>query len=192
MLSTRSSLPSLRLRPATLTQALTAVAAAVVLLLVAGCGSSAPTASNPPSSAGLSVSDGYVKATPKTGAMPMSAIFGVLANPTDHDITVTSGASDAATKVELHEMVMQDGKMKMQPRNGGFVVPAHGELILEPGGLHVMLIGLTRDIRAGDMVQATLTTTDGASLAVEAVGRDLPNANESYAPEGDMDMGQDG
>jgi copper(I)-binding protein len=194
VLSPRSIRSADRVRPlsSSTSRAVTAVVAAVLLVLLAGCGGAAPAASSSPSAGGLTIRDSYVKAAPKSGSMPMSAIFGVLTNPTGRDITVVSGASDAASTVELHEMVMAGGKMKMQPRDGGFVVPANGELALEPGGLHLMLIGLTRDIRAGETVSATLTTADGRTVAVQAVGRDLPNANESYAPEGDMDLGQDG
>lgn len=172
---------------------LTALVAVALLTLLAGCGGQTPaTNDGAPAPIGLTLRDSYVKAVPEDGEMPMSAIFGVLANTSDRDITLVRGTSDVAGTVELHEMAIEDGKMKMQPREGGFVVPAGGELALEPGGLHVMLIGLTRDIKAGDTVTATLTTADGQDLTVEAVGRDLPNANESYAPEGEMDMGQDG
>ncbi len=165
---------------------LTAVLFAALLGLVTACGSSpvgGRGASAAAASSGLSITDAYVKAVPKDGAMAMSAIFGVVSNSTDKDITLVKGASDVASSVELHEMVMDGGGMKMQPKKGGFVVPAGGSLTLEPGGLHVMLIGLTRDIKAGDAVQATVSTADGKELAIDAVGRDLPNANESYAPE---------
>lgn len=164
---------------------LTALVAVTLLTLLAGCGGQTPATNGTeqPAPIGLTLSDSYVKAVPKDGEMPMSAIFGVLVNSSDRDITLVRGTSDVAGTVELHEMAMEGGGMKMRPRDGGFVVPAGGELALEPGGLHVMLIGLTRDIKAGDTVSATLTTADGQDVTVEAVGRDLPNANESYAPD---------
>lgn len=161
---------------------LTALVAVTLLILLAGCSGQTP-ATTAPAPVGLTLRDSYVKAVPKDGEMPMSAIFGVLTNSSDRDITLVRGASDVAGSVELHEMAMEGGAMKMRERKGGFVVPAGSELTLEPGGLHVMLIGLTRDIKAGDTVSATLTTADGQDVTVDAVGRDLPNANESYAPE---------
>lgn len=130
----------------------------------------------------MTFSDAYVKAQPKTGEMPISAIFGVLQNSSGQDMTVVSASSDAASTVELHEMVMTGGEMKMQPKQGGFVVAPQSSLTLDPGGLHIMLIGLTRDIRPGDEVTVTLKMADGTSPTAQAVGRDLANANESYDP----------
>lgn len=181
--------PHTQLRQATALRASGALLLVALLVLLAGCGSGSTTSpaesgssTTRAGSAGLTISDTYVKSAAKEGDMAMSAIFGVLSNPSDRDITLVSGSSEAASTVELHEMVMQGGAMKMQPRQGGFVVPAGSTLPLEPGGLHVMLIGLTRDIEAGDTVSATLTTSDGQNLDITAVGRDLANANESYAP----------
>lgn len=156
------------------------------VLVLAGCaaGSTPATtaASSSTASVPLTLSDGYVKAASKSGHMAMSAIFGELKNSSSSTVTVVSGTSDAAMTIELHEMVMKDGKMEMQPKQGGFAVPANGSLELGPGGLHIMLIGLTRDIKAGESLSAELTLSDGQKVTVSAVGRDLPNANESYAP----------
>lgn len=155
-----------------------------VLAALLGCTPSTPQSSSAEPSSGLvSFSDTYVKSAAKGGEMAMSAVFGVLDNSSDQDVTLVSATSDAATTVEMHEMVMKDGAMKMQPKEGGFVVPAGKSTTLEPGGLHIMLIGLTRDIRAGDTVTTELTFSDGTQLSVDAIGRDLPNANESYEPQ---------
>ena len=79
-------------------------------------------------------------------------------------------------------MVMDGGQMKMRPKDGGFVVPANSTAVLDPGGLHMMLIGLTRDIKAGDTVTAELEFSNGDKVTATAVGRDMANANESYDP----------
>lgn len=127
----------------------------------------------------LTVNDPYVKAA---AAGEMTAIFGVLHNTTGSDLTVTSASTDVATTVELHEMVMDNGRMVMRPRAGGFVVPANGNLALEPGGLHIMLIGLKKALAAGDQVSATLTLSDGRTITLSATVRDMANAKESYHP----------
>ncbi|MGD7706401.1 copper chaperone PCu(A)C [Microlunatus sp. Y2014] len=144
----------------------------LVMLGAAGCQSQG--------SGAVTFDDGYVKAMP---AGEMTAIFGVISNDTGADVTVVSASSEAAETVELHEMVMQDGQMVMRERAGGFVIPAGESMSLEPGGLHLMLIGLTSEIRAGDQVSATLTLADGSTIEVTATGRDMSNAQESYDPE---------
>lgn len=70
----------------------------------------------------------------------------------------------------------------MRPKDGGFVVPTGQRHRLEPGGLHIMLIGLTRDIKAGETVPVELEFSNGETVGASAVGRDMANANESYDP----------
>ena len=163
--------------PVALSTTLTTLVTITLLTLLAGC--SGPSTAAAPA---IAIRDPYVKAAFKEGPMPMSAIFGVLTNASDQPVTLVRGTSDAANTVELRETVMRNGSVEMQQREGGFVVPPRGELALEPGGLHVMLIGLRRDIRAGEPVSATLTTADGEQLTIEAEGRDVSDANESSNP----------
>jgi copper(I)-binding protein len=53
-------------------------------------------------------------------------------------------------------------------------VPARGAVTLRPGGLHLMLIGLTRPLAAGETVPVTLRFERAgevqATLAVQAAG----------------------
>ena len=56
----------------------------------------------------------------------------------------------------------------MQPVDG-IVIPAGGTVTLEPGGYHVMLVGLTGDLAAGQVVRLTLTFK--AAGAIERVRR---------------------
>ena len=118
----------------------------------------------------------------------MTGSFGTLVNSTDADITVTGGSSPVAGMVELHEVVMAEGEMVMQPKPGGFVVPAGGSLTLEPGGLHVMLMGLKESIAPGTDVPITLTLSNGESITYTTVAKDFAGGNESYEPEPSMSM----
>ena len=77
---------------------------------------------------------------------------------------------------------MPEGQVMTMVKQENVPVPGGDKVAFEPGGLHIMLIGLTCDIKAGDPVTAELTLSDGQKVTVSAVGRDLPNANESYAP----------
>jgi copper(I)-binding protein len=116
----------------------------------------------------------------------MTAIFGTLDNPTDHDVTVVSGTSPVAAMIELHEVVTVNGASKMQPKAGGFTVPAHGNHQLKPGGDHIMVMGLKQPIKAGDTITASLTLKDGGTVSISAIGKDFAAGNESYAPSGSM------
>ena len=163
----------------TLAAAVLAVSAAALT----GCGSSTPAAdtSAADDAAALSMTGAWTKAAEAGG---MTGAFGTLENSGDEDLTVVSASSSAASAVELHEVAMDDdGAMVMREIEGGFVVPAGSEYLLEPGASHLMLMGLTAGLLAGDTVTITLELADGSTLDVDAVAKDFAGANESYGAE---------
>ncbi|WP_062389125.1 copper chaperone PCu(A)C [Demequina iriomotensis] len=157
-------------RPRFLTSAAVAVVAAATL---AGCASDDASATDP-----LEVTDPWV--TTATPEDMMSAAFATLTNTTDADITIVAATSDVSPEIQLHEVV--DGAM--QEKDGGFVVPAGESLVLEPGGLHLMLIGLPEAVVAGDAVDFRLELADGGTVAFTATAKDFDGANEDYGDEG--------
>jgi copper(I)-binding protein len=63
--------------------------------------------------------------------------------------------TDAAKTVETHTVIKEGDVMKMRPVPG-IDVPANGQVKLEPGGFHVMMMDLTRKLNVGDKVKLTL------------------------------------
>jgi hypothetical protein len=157
-------------------------------LALAGCSTAASTSSDDSMASAattLTTSDTWVKAIDSG----MTAAFGIVENPTDHDITIVSATSSASDMAELHETLENNaGDMVMQPIDGGFVVPAGGMLMLEPGGNHIMIMGVTDPILAGDDVTLTLTLDDGSTLEFTAPAKDYSGANENYEGDEDMEM----
>ncbi|WP_440999724.1 copper chaperone PCu(A)C [Fodinibius sp. SL11] len=85
-----------------------------------------------------------------------SAAYLRISNGTASTDTLVSFSSDVAEKVELHKSIENDdGTTSMQPA-GQQVIPAGEKLQLEPGGLHLMLINLTREVAVGDSLQLSL------------------------------------
>ena len=80
--------------------------------------------------------------------------------------------SDVAQAVELHRTTMEGGVMKMQPIAGGVEVPARSRVIFEPGGAHIMLIGLKRDLKAGDRFSVALDFEKTGTLTAESEVRE--------------------
>lgn len=170
----------------------TALVAAVSLGLLSGCApasdsSSSPSASTAPAATAaesVTVVDGWVKAVDDG----MTAAFGMLENSAGSDATLVSATTDAASMVELHEVVMVDGAMVMQPKEGGIVIPASGSHELAPGADHIMLMGVGSPLLPGDEVTVTLTFSDGSTLAQVFAVKEFTGADEEYV--GDMgDMG---
>jgi periplasmic copper chaperone A len=100
----------------------------------------------------------------------VTALFVVLENRGATARAVVSGESDAAAKVELHEMKMDGAMMRMSPVNQ-IDVPAGGKTELKPGGLHVMMFGLKKRPAPGDTLTVTLTLDDGTKVPVTATVR---------------------
>ena len=144
---------------------LAVIAAALVL---AGCSST--NAVDEP--AGISVANVYVKATDTM----MTGAFMDVINNTDADVTLTGATADFAEKVEVHEVV--DGVMRM--KEGGLQIAKGATGILEPGGNHLMFLGLMRPLVAGDEVEFTLQFSDGSSVDVLAAVKDLTMGDEPY------------
>lgn len=131
----------------------------------------------------VTVADSWVRATDKD----MSAVFGILENGSDTDAVVVSAESDLAT-MELHEVVEEDGEMVMQEVPGGFTIPADGSRELKPGGDHLMLLGLTDPIVAGDEITVAIEFEDGSELEFTTVAKEFEGGDEDYEPGGMDDM----
>ena len=71
--------------------------------------------------------------------------------------------------VEIHTTVMEDDVMSMMPATEADVtVDAGDSLVLEPGGLHVMCMGLQSPLEADDAVELELSFDSGTTIDVTA------------------------
>lgn len=96
-----------------------------------------------------------------------SAIYFVIDNPTREADTLLSAACDAAEMVELHQTSISSEGVMMMEHQDSVPVPTGAETVFQPGGLHVMLMGLTRDLKAGDVLALTLTFETAGTVQVE-------------------------
>lgn len=105
----------------------------------------------------LHFSDGWVRVSEYSDHVDgITGAFATIENHTAHDVTLVGGSAEIANMVEVHEVIMMDGEMKMQAKDGGILIKAGESVTLEPGGLHVMLMGLKEAILEGDEVTLTL------------------------------------
>jgi copper(I)-binding protein/cytochrome oxidase Cu insertion factor (SCO1/SenC/PrrC family) len=88
-----------------------------------------------------------------------------LVNVGAEDLTLVSIESAAFDKVEVHEMAVVDGLMTMREL-GNLVVPANGQVHMQPGGKHLMLIGPRQHFKDGQQVDLTLIFASGTEQAV--------------------------
>lgn len=113
----------------------------------------------------LHVSEAWVREGPPTARVLGG--FMTLKNPAAQAIHITGISSPDFERVEMHRSVNDNGMAKML-RQDRLTVPAGGELVLAPGGLHLMLYEPKQPVRAGQRVQLLLHADSGTPLAVQA------------------------
>ncbi|MEO1495211.1 MAG: copper chaperone PCu(A)C [Pseudomonadota bacterium] len=101
----------------------------------------------------LTITGAYARAT--IGNAPNSAAYFEIASTGGAD-RLLGAATPAARAVELHTTVKTGDIMKMQ-KIDAIEVPAGGTAELAPGGMHVMLLGVTEKLKDGAMIPLTLT-----------------------------------
>lgn len=114
--------------------------------------------------ADVSVESAYIRAVPP-GQMN-SAAFMQLKNLAADDISLIAAKSQVAKNVELHTHIHDKGVMRMR-QISEISLPAGQAVTLQPGGMHIMLIGLTQNLSAGENIKLSLEFSDGSKQALE-------------------------
>lgn len=108
--------------------------------------------------------------SPWTRATPPNARVGggylTIVNTGSAADRLVSATSAVAAKVEVHDMKIEEGVMKMRPLVDGLEIPAGKTVTLAPGGLHVMFMKLAGPFKKGEMIKATLVFEKAGSVDV--------------------------
>jgi copper(I)-binding protein len=112
----------------------------------------------------IQVGKSFVRAVPP--GQKVSAAFMAIENTSTQTHRLISAESKAAQVVELHTHTHVDGMMKMR-KIDAIELPAGQTTLLQPGGLHVMLIGLNTDLTVGQVVSVTLNFEDASRKTLE-------------------------
>lgn len=127
--------------------------------------------------ADIGIDDPYARAVPP--GQPNSAVFMTLTNHGKAERALVGAESRAAATVELHTHVVEQGMMAMR-RIERIALPAGQPVELQPGGLHVMLIGLRQPLEPGAEVALTLVYDDGSTASVLAPVRQIAPPRMSH------------
>ncbi len=124
--------------------------------------------------ADLVISSAWSRATP-AGAQVAGGYLTISNKGTSAERLV-SFTTDLAGQPEVHEMTNEGGVMKMRPLAKGLVIPAGGTVKLEPGGYHLMLLQLKKQLAAGQRFKVTLVFEKAGPVEVDfevrAMGQD--------------------
>ncbi len=111
----------------------------------------------------ITVSDPWARAS--AGPARNGAAFMTISSAGTADRLVSASAP-VAMKTETHTHLMEDGVMKMR-RVDGIDVAADEATVLQPGGLHVMFMGLHEPLIEGESFPLTLTFEKAGEVTVE-------------------------
>ena len=124
-------------------------------LLVSACGAA---------SGELTIQDAWARPA-NTGEN--GAAYFIIENGTASDDSLMGVSSDIATAAEVHmSMADANGVMSMQMQDA-VIIPAGEPVEFKPGGLHVMLVNLTRDLKPGETITLTLNFKETGNVIVE-------------------------
>jgi copper(I)-binding protein len=101
----------------------------------------------------LVITEAWSRATP-SGAKA-GAGYLTIANKGSAPDRLMGGSADVAGKVEIHEMAMNNGVMKMRAVEKGLAIEPGKTVKLAPGGYHVMLTDLKSPLKQGDKLPIT-------------------------------------
>lgn len=121
---------------------------------------------------GLTITDARIMITPP-GVSVTAGLMSIV-NKTDSDIKIFSISAEGFERVEMHKTEVSDGVARMRQEHN-LIVPAHGELILENGGYHMMLYTPARSFSVGDSIALSLSTSIGKVTATVPVKRHFAN-----------------
>jgi len=105
------------------------------------------------------------RATPP-GA-PVSGGYMTLRNTGGEADRLIGGSADFAGKVEIHEMAMDGDVMKMRQLENGLEIPPGGEVVLKPGGYHVMFMQMKEQLEPETSRKATLVFEKAGEVEVD-------------------------
>jgi len=132
----------------------------------------------------LAFSGAFARAT-----LPGAQVGGgyvTIENTGDTDDRLIAASSPVAAEVQTHEMSMVNDVMQMRHLPDGIEVPAGETVELAPGGLHLMLMGLTEPLVEGETVPVTLVFEESGEIeiALQVLGFGASASEDHSAHEG--------
>ena len=138
----------------------------LIVVLLAACGGGATDES---AAGGISVEDAWARPPAMAGGNG-AAYFLIRNDGNTADRLI--GVSSPLAMAEMHESVMaDDGTMAMNPVDGVDVAP-NSTVAFEPGGLHIMFMGVSEPPAAGDTVSLTLTFENAGEMTIDVPVRE--------------------
>lgn len=130
----------------------------------------------------LKISAPWARATPKGAAV--GGGYMTIANTDTAPDRLIGGATEIASRFEIHEMSLDKGVMKMRELAQGLELKPGEKVEFKPGGYHVMFMGLKQQLVQGQTFKATLQFEKAGKVevdfAVEGLGTQSPGTHGGH------------
>jgi copper(I)-binding protein len=136
------------------------VAIAVLICGLAGLVRAEPTATI----GTVAIHDAWARAS--LGQTGTSAVYMTLEASGEQGDRLIAAATPVARSAELHTHLMEGGVARMRPLAAIEIAPGE-PAVLAPGGLHIMLTGLSEKLTEGNTVPLSLTFEHAGTVEIE-------------------------
>jgi copper(I)-binding protein len=130
----------------------------------------------------LTITEGWARES--VGPARTGAAYLEVRNNGRAPVSVTGASSDTARVVELHQTIKDGDVMRMRRVDSLDIAPGE-TIVLQPGGHHLMFMGLKEPFRPGMSVGVTLSLSDGRTVAVDLPVRPLGGGAHGHAEHDD-------
>jgi copper(I)-binding protein len=114
----------------------------------------------------------WIRTPPSTA--PTAAAYLTIVNRGRIADRLVSASSLLARAIQIHEMSMAGGMMRMRELSGGVAIGPGQTRQLAPAGEHLMMVNPTRAFHSGEKVPITLTFARAGRVTAEFEVRDAP------------------
>jgi len=135
----------------------------------------------------LKISAPWARATPKGASV--GGGYMTIANIGSEPDRLLGGSSAIAQEVQVHEMTMDNGVMKMRPVAGGLEIKPGQTVTLKPGGYHMMFMRLTHQLKQGEHFKVTLDFAKAGKVDVDFTTEGIAAQSGGGHDMHDMNMG---
>jgi len=112
----------------------------------------------------LKVDSAWIRTAP-AGASTLAA-YAVLSNTGSDTLKITETSAPSMQMAMLHETTLVNGVAQMRNLDA-LSIPAGGQVLLAPGGKHLMLMGMKAVPRQGDHVTIIFKDSHGCATSAE-------------------------
>ena len=119
----------------------------------------------------------------------VTAAYGMLMNHSDETVTISQLTADVGSEAQMHDVIADGDQRRMVQLETADIAPG-ASLTFEPGGRHIMLIGVAETLPEGGQVEICAMSAAGAKACTQAIiSRQAPGEDNTHGAHTDMHDG---